>query len=245
MTDTRRHRLPPTPLAEQGGWVERAEGALERAEEAVDEAVERAGEAVEETVERVEEAVDEAAESLWHRYLAAAREHRVWVLFPSFLSLVVEGLSWLIPRTHVSAILVLLLLALLFVLQLWLADKTARGSMRLAAMAFGAALFYFAVFGSAYSLYASFGGHQQIFFSDRLGEAYFISTSMGTGTGTLFGLHLEAAPDVTLAVIMHMQLVVLAVAVAISAGLALAKITAAIPRARTHTRAGDREADPR
>lgn len=147
---------------------------------------------------------------------------RAVIALPGVLALLLMLLSWLLPRTRPAVFIVLAAMVVLFVLQFTSARRYEQGPLRAAMTAFSVALLYFAVFGVLYAEYANWANEPTVFSTDRLGEAFLLSTSIGTATGYVPGA--AGGGDAGFLVIMHAQMVILAVGVAMSAAGAIARL---------------------
>lgn len=156
------------------------------------------------------------------------------VSLPGILSVLLMVAAWLLPRTHLTVLLVVGVLVVLFAVQFRGALKHESGPKRVASVAFAVVLLYFALFGLTYAEYADLSRASAIFATDRLGEAFMLSTSMGTATGFFPGRPGGADPGFL--AIVHLQILVLAVGVATSTAASLARAAAA----RGRREAGDR-----
>jgi hypothetical protein len=131
-------------------------------------------------------------------------------------------LSWLLPRTRPAVFLVLAGLVILFLLQFASARKFERGPLRAAMIAFSVVLLYFAVFGVLYAEYASWAHESSVFSTNRLGEAFLLSVSIGTATGYVPGA--AGGGNAGFLVIVHTQMIILALGVAMSAAGTMARL---------------------
>jgi hypothetical protein len=191
--------------------------------------------------------------------MARGRRLLLLIIVPGVASLLLMVCSWAIPRGRVTVFVILIVLVLLFAIQLLAARRMQHPVAKAVGIAFSVSLVFFAVFGVAYAEYADFADQEGVFQTDRVGEAFFVATTLGTATGF--------APDVHsamgLLVIAHLQLVILAVGVALTAASGLGRIAAqrargtrflngAAPRASTEAgtpsdgavREGDPPPDP-
>lgn len=132
--------------------------------------------------------------------------------------------AWLLPRMHLTVLLVVGVLIVLFAVQFRGALKHEAGPLRVASVAFAVVLLYFALFGLTYAEYVDLSRTAEIFATDRLGEAFLLSTSMGTATGYFPGRSGGADPGFL--AIVHAQILVLAVGVATSTAASLARAAA-------------------
>ncbi len=160
----------------------------------------------------------------WSNTTRGRRILRVVVATPGVLAFLLMLLSWLLPRTRPALWLVLAGLVLLFALQFASARKFERGPIRAAMIAFSAALLYFAVFGVLYAEYSMTVGDASIFITDRLGETFMVSASIGTATGYVPAG--GGGGNAGFLAIVHAQMIVLAVGVAMSAAGAMARLAA-------------------
>lgn len=155
-------------------------------------------------------------------HAAQGRERRLisLIVVPGVASLLLMVCSWAITRSRTTVFVVLVVLLALFVVQLVASLRLGQRVARAVGLAFSAALVFFAVFGVTYAEYADFARQEGIFSTHRLGEAFFLATTLGTGTGF--------APDVGskmgLLIIAHLQLVVLALGVALTAASAFGRV---------------------
>jgi hypothetical protein len=124
-----------------------------------------------------------------------------------------------------------------FGLQFGSARRYESGALRAAMMAFSVVLLYFAVFGVVYAEYADLAREPHVFSTDRLGEAFLVSVSIGTATGYVPAS--AGAGNVGFLAIVNTQMVVLAVAVASSAAGSMARMV----QRRRQLRGADAPAD--
>jgi hypothetical protein len=180
----------------------------------------------------------------WRSTTPGRRLLRIVIALPGVLALLLMLLSWLLPRTRPAVFLVLAGLVMLFAAQFASARKYERGPLRAAMMAFGVALLYFAVFGVLYAEYADWAHEPAVFSTERLGEAFLLSTSIGTATG--YGPGAAGGGDAGFLFIMHAQMVLLAVGVATSAAGAMARLSRQrqAVRGRRAAMAGEEEDTP-
>jgi len=143
------------------------------------------------------------------------------LLLPGLASIAVMIAAWALPRGHATDFGVLAALVVLFFVQFVAAIRHESGPRRVALLTFSVVLVYFAVFGVAYAEYAVLAHRPEVFVTDRLGEAFLLSTSMGTATGYVPGRGGSAL--VGFLTIVHLQILVLAVGVASSTAATLAR----------------------
>ena len=157
---------------------------------------------------------------------ASGRVLLVLIIVPGLASLLLMVCSWAVVRTRGTVFVMLAILLALFAVQLVASLRLPQRAGKAVGIAFSVALVFFAVFGVAYAEYADFAGQESIFQTDRVGETFFVATTLGTATGF--------APDVSstmgLLVIAHLQLVILALGVAMTAASGLGR--RAVQRAR-------------
>jgi hypothetical protein len=158
----------------------------------------------------------------WQSTSRRRRMVKVVVALPGVLALALMLASWLLPRTPPAVFLVLAGMIILFVAQFVSARRYERGPLRAAMTAFSVVLLYFALFGVLYAEYADLAHAPGVFSTDRLGEVFLLSTSIGTATGYVPGA--AGGGNAGFLFIVHAQMVVLALGVATSAAGAMARM---------------------
>jgi hypothetical protein len=172
--------------------------------------------------QRPERAPHEVLPPSWEETGGGHRLIAVFVAVPGVLALVLMLLSWLLPRTRTAELLVLAGMVVLFGLQFGSARRYEQGALRAAMTAFSVVLLYFAVFGVVYAEYADLANEPRVFSTDRLGEAFLVSVSIGTATGYVPAS--AGAGNVGFLAIVNTQMIMLAVAVASSAAGSMARV---------------------
>jgi hypothetical protein len=151
-----------------------------------------------------------------------ARRLLLLIIVPGVASLLLMVCSWAITRSRGTVFAILAVLLLLFAIQIVAALRLHQPVAKAVGIAFSVALVFFAIFGVSYAEYADFAGQEAVFQTDRVGEAFFLATTLGTATGF--------APDVHsaegLLIIAHLQLVILALGVAMTAASGLGRVAA-------------------
>jgi hypothetical protein len=177
----------------------------------------------------------------WEKTSRGRRLIALFVAAPGVLALALMLLSWLLPRTRTAELLVLAGMVVLFGLQFGSARKYEQGPLRAAMTAFSIVLLYFAVFGVIYAEYADLANEPQVFSTDRLGEAFLVSVSIGTATGYVPAS--AGAGNVGFLAIVNTQMIVLAVAVASSAAGSIARVVQRRRELHSGAPAGDGTAE--
>jgi hypothetical protein len=159
--------------------------------------------------------------------MAHGRRQLLLIIVCGAASLLLMVCSWAITRGRTTVFAILVVLLLLFAIQLAASLRLHHSVAKAVGIAFTVALVFFAVFGVAYAEYADFAHNEGVFETDRVGEAFFLATTLGTGTG----FAPDVGPRMGLLVIAHLQLVVLALGVALTAASGLGRL--AVQRSRT------------